>query len=119
MAVPAIPIFVAVSALAYAGMQPWRPLWRLVDLDHRPARRLARVLSRIAFVYAADLVAPGNHPAALPAGLDQHAETAIASITIAVLLLELVRAPLDPAPRAATLDVSPTASGKRYRGRRH
>ncbi len=71
VAVPAILIFVVVRALAYAIMPPWRPAWRLVDLDHRPARRLARILSRIAVIYAADLVAQEDHPAALHAGLDQ------------------------------------------------
>jgi small-conductance mechanosensitive channel len=111
VAVPAVLVFVAVSALAYAVMQPWRPLWRLVDLDHRPARRLARVLSRIAFVYAADLIAQEViRRLYLPVSISI-AETAIASIAIGILLLELVRTPFDPKPRAATPDLSPQAQG--------
>jgi small-conductance mechanosensitive channel len=108
VAVPAILIFVGVSALAYAVMQPWRPLWRLVDLDHQPARRLARILSRIALVYAADVVAQEViRRLYLPVSISI-AETAVASIALAVLLLELVRTPFDPMPRAPGSDPSKT-----------
>lgn len=102
VAVPAILIFVAVRALTYAIMRPRRPLWRLVDLDNGPALRLARILSSIAFIYAADLIAQEIiRRLYMPVSISI-AETAIASIAIGILLLELVRTPFDPKPGLAT-----------------
>lgn len=47
-------VFVAVSALLHAVLAPREPQWRLVPLANRPARRVARLLSAIAAVYALD-----------------------------------------------------------------
>jgi small-conductance mechanosensitive channel len=100
-AMPALAIFISASALARAILQPRRPDWRLVDLADRPARILSRILTRIAGVYATDIVLQEViRRLFLPLSISV-LETALASIAIAALLIQFVRTPFDPKPLAS------------------
>ena len=95
-ALPALFLFIAVSALTHAIFQPKRPAWRLLDLSTPAARRLARIITGIAAVFALDIVVQeAVRRLYLPLSINVM-EMALASIAIAVLLIELVRTPFEP-----------------------
>lgn len=95
-AVPALLIFVSVSALARAILQPRRPEWRLVNLATRPARAITNIITRLAGVYAADIVLQEViRRLYLPLSINV-VETAVVSIVTAALLFQLVRTPFEP-----------------------
>ncbi len=98
---PALYVFVGVSALTRAILQPGRPAWRLVDLSTLAARRLTRIITGIAAVFAGDLILQEVIARLyLPFSISVM-ETALASIAIALLMLRLVRTPFEPKPVAA------------------
>jgi small-conductance mechanosensitive channel len=101
-AFPAFVVFVAVSALTRAILQPRRPAWRLVDLATPAAQRVTRTITAIAAVFAGDLVLQeAIRRLYMPFSISVM-ETALASIVIAALMLRLVRTPFEPlAVRAA------------------
>lgn len=108
-AFPALYLFVAVSALTRAILQPRRANWRLVDLSTPAARRLTRIVTGVAAVFAADLILQDVIVRLyLPLSISVM-ETALASIAFALLMLQLVRTPFEPKPRVAQL---PTASSE-------
>ncbi|HRO50892.1 MAG TPA: DUF3772 domain-containing protein [Hyphomicrobium sp.] len=110
-------VFVAVRALTQAVLQPQRPDWRLVDIATPAARRLARIVSGIAFVFSMDLILQEViRRLYLPLSVNAM-ETVLASVAIALLLLKLVNTPFDlktddgDGPVAATAEGQPPAQG--------
>ncbi|HEX2843220.1 DUF3772 domain-containing protein [Hyphomicrobium sp.] len=98
---PALYVFVGVSALTRAILQPGRPSWRLVDLSTAAARRLTRIITGIAAVFAGDLILQEAIARLyLPFSISVM-ETALACIAIALLMLQLVRTPFESKPVAA------------------
>lgn len=95
-AFPALYIFIGVAALTRAMLQPRRAAWRLVDLSTPAARRLTQIVTRIAAVFAGDLILQeAIRRLFLPFSVNIM-ETALASIAIGVLMLQLVRTPFEP-----------------------
>lgn len=95
-AVPALLIFVGVSALAHAMLQPRRPMWRLVDLSTPAARRVTRIITLIAAVFSLDLILQEVvRRLFLPLSIGVM-EMAIASLAIGLLMLQLVRTRFEP-----------------------
>ena len=114
-ALPACVIFISVSALARAVLEPSRPDWRLVDLADQPTRKLTRILTRLAGIYAADIVCQeAIRRLFLPLSISV-LETAAASIAIALLLFQLVRTPFDP--RQGSLEPSHEGEPQGYEAR--
>ncbi len=115
-ALPAFLVFVAVSALAHAILQPNRPRWRLVDLDDVPARALTRAVTMIGAVYAIDFILKEViRILALPLAVSV-IETFLASVILAALFLKVVRTRFTPAPasipEAASGDAAETSDGE-------
>ncbi|OYW54824.1 MAG: hypothetical protein B7Z29_10380 [Hyphomicrobium sp. 12-62-95] len=95
---PAALVFIAVRALAHAILQPKRPLWRLVDLDDKPAASLTSAMTWIGAVYALDLLAKeAIRILAMPLSVSVATAT-IASVTLAALLFKIVRTPFTRRP---------------------
>ncbi len=108
-AFPALYIFVGVSALTRAILQPGRADWRLVELSTRAARRITRIVTGIAAVFAADIILREMIVQLyLPLSVSVM-ETALASIAIGLLILQLVRTPFEPKPQTAP---SPAAANE-------
>jgi potassium efflux system protein len=106
-AFPALFMFIGVSALARAILQPRRVAWRLVDLSSPAARRVTRIVTLMAAVFAADIILQeANRRLFLPLSLGVM-EMALASIAIGVLMLQLVRTPFEP--KSTTTGVRPSA----------
>ncbi len=100
-ALPALMLFIGVSALARAILQPGRPHWRLVNLSTPAAATIARIVKAIAAVFCGDLIlqeAIGR--LYLPLSISIF-ETALACIAFALLLLALVRTRFTPKLHAA------------------
>lgn len=98
-ALPAFLIFIAVSALARAVMAPKRARWRLVDLDDKPAARIATTVSWIAGVYSLDLVLKELiRILYLPLPVSV-VVASLGSIAIGLLLIRLVRTRFTPASK--------------------
>ena len=105
-AAPALLAFIVASALARAILQPRRAHWRLVDLSTPAAHRLSRIIMGIAAVFSGDLILQqiiARLYLPLPLSI---METALASLAIGLLMLQIVRVPFDPLPRAAPADKS-------------
>jgi small-conductance mechanosensitive channel len=100
-AYPAFVIFVTVSALTRAILQPRRPAWRLVDLATPAAQRVTRTITGIAAVFASDLVLQEVIGRLYMPFSISVMETALASIAIAALMLRLVLTPFEPAAKRA------------------
>lgn len=89
-------VYIGVSALSEAVLQPKHPNWRLLNIADRPARRLARIITLIALVYGVDAVLKDfiqNLTLPLPVSV---AQAFIASLAFAALLVQLVRTRFDP-----------------------
>lgn len=89
-ALPAVLIFIAVSALARAVLAPKRSRWRLLSLADKSARKIATTASWLAGVYAIDQVLKElinilYLPLSVSVGV-----AAISSIAMALLLIRLV-----------------------------
>ena len=103
-------VFVAVRALTQAVLQPQRPDWRLVDIATPAARRLARIVSGIAFIFSMDLILQEViRQLYLPLSVNAM-ETVFASIAIALLLLKLVNTPFEL--KTSDGAAAPTAEGQ-------
>jgi small-conductance mechanosensitive channel len=95
-AVKGVLVFAAVSALLSAVMAPREPQWRLVPLADRPAGRVARLLSAMTAVYAADGILTEVARAffvPLPLSI---AQSFVVSIAFAGLLVLLLLTPFVP-----------------------
>jgi small-conductance mechanosensitive channel len=109
VAFPALVMFAVVSALARAILSPRRLAWRLVDLSTPAARRLARIITRIAAVFAGDLILQeAIRRLYVPVSISVM-ETALASIAVAILMLELVRTRFEP--KSVTAGVADAGEG--------
>lgn len=110
-AFPALYLFVAVSALTRAILQPRRPDWRLVDLATPAARRLTRIVTGIAAVFSGDLILQEAVARLyLPLSISV-TEMALASIAIGVLMIALVRTPFQPMPAEAAAEPAAALGG--------
>ncbi|MGE3231389.1 MAG: DUF3772 domain-containing protein [Hyphomicrobium sp.] len=95
-AFPALYLFVAVSALVRAMLQPARSAWRLVDLSTPAARKVTQILRRIAAVFSADLILQeAIRRLFLPLSVGV-LEIVLSCVAIALLLLALVRTRFAP-----------------------
>jgi len=98
-------IFIAVSSLARAILQPGRPRWRLIDLSDHAAARLNLITRAIAATYAIDLVA-NQVVRSLYLPFEVAVATAfLTSLVFAGLLLAIVYTPFTPATQPAGLSV--------------
>jgi small-conductance mechanosensitive channel len=89
-------LYVAVSALSRAILQPGRPMWRLFDMNDATARRLHGLTNAVTAVYAIDLVlARAAKVLALPFQVNV-AQAFLFSMVFAALLLALARTRLEP-----------------------
>lgn len=89
-ALPAVLIFIAVSALARAVLAPKRSRWRLLNLADKSARKIATTASWLAGVYAIDQVLKELiNILYLPLSVSV-AVAAVSSIAMAFLLIRLV-----------------------------
>ena len=97
-------IFIVVTALANAILEPKKPLWRLMNLSDRASRSLWRSVRAIALVYALDLIAKEIiRLLVLPLPFNM-ALSFITSLAFAALLLKVVLTPFVPATPAAVAD---------------
>lgn len=115
IAFPALVLFVAVAALTRAILSPARDDWRIADLSTRAARRIARIIVRIAAVFSLDIIAQDAlQRLYLPLSISIM-ESVVASVAIGILMLELVRTRFTPkAPPATAVAAQPseaTAAG--------
>ena len=95
-AFPAAIIFIAVSALTRAILQPRRPAWRLVNLSTSAARTLTTIIGGIAAVFSLDLVVQEIIARLyMPLSISIMA-TALASLAIGLLMLALVKTRFEP-----------------------
>jgi potassium efflux system protein len=89
-------VYIGVSALSTAVLQPRHSNWRLLDIADRPAGRLTAIVKLIALVYGADAVLKDliqNLTLPLPVSV---AQAFIASLAFAALLVQIVRTRFDP-----------------------
>ncbi|MBL8566366.1 MAG: mechanosensitive ion channel family protein [Hyphomicrobiaceae bacterium] len=94
-------IYVAVTALSRAILQPSRPHWRLFDLSDTAARRLHQITGAVAAVYAVDLVL-GRFINVLYLPFQVNvAQAFVFSIAFAALLVMLARTRFEPRTAAA------------------
>jgi len=95
-AFPALYLFIAVSALVRAMLQPARSPWRFVDLSTPAARNVALILRRIAAVFSADLILQeAIRRLFLPLSIGVF-EIVLSCVAIGLLLLALVRTRFAP-----------------------
>ena len=92
----AVVLYVAVSALSRAILQPGRPTWRLFDMTDTTARRLHRLTNAVTAVYAVDLVLARAAKALYLPFQANVAQAFLFSMVFAALLLALARARLEP-----------------------
>ena len=88
-------IFIAASALFKAALAPDEPLWRLVPLSERSARRTVKIIQGIVAIYALDLVFIDFGRAFLFPLTLTIAQSFIANVLAAVLLAILVLSPFE------------------------
>jgi small-conductance mechanosensitive channel len=89
-------VFVAIAALLSAVLAPREPQWRLVPLADRQARRVARLLSAIAAVYALDgALTEASRAFFVPLALSV-VQSFASSIAFAALLIGLLLTPFTP-----------------------
>jgi len=104
-------LFAAVSALAMTLLEPRATRWRLFDLDDASAARLLHATQAVAAVYAGDLVFRElNRVLYAPLSLTV-AQSFIASLAFAALLLAALLTPLGSRP---TADSSPPESAQYF-----
>lgn len=95
VAFPALVLFIAVAALTRAILSPGRAAWRAVDLSTRAARKITRIITRIAAVFSFDVIAQeALQRLYLPLSISIM-ESALASVAIGLLMLQLVRTPFE------------------------
>ncbi len=95
-AFPAAIIFIAVSAMTRAILQPRRPAWRLVNLSTSAARTLTTIIGGIAAVFSLDLVLQEVIARLyIPLSISIM-ETALACLAIGLLMLALVKTRFEP-----------------------
>jgi small-conductance mechanosensitive channel len=101
----AVLIFAAISALVRAVLAPSEPQWRLVPLADRPARRITRLLSAIAAVYALDgFLTELNRAFYVPLSLSV-AQSIATTLAFGLLLIGLLLTPFTP--QAAEASAAP------------
>ncbi len=99
-------IFIAISAIARAVLQPKRPRWRIFDLADRSAATICLALQGIAAVYALDYLAR-RVISILSLPLSSSIVSAfIASLLYAALVLVIVRTPFAGEPHAPGVPLS-------------
>jgi len=99
-------VFVVISALARAVLQPNRPQWRIFDLGDASAASICLTVQTIAAVYALEFLARRTASIlALPASVGI-ASAFVASVLVALLLFGLARTPFVPRKRAPGAPVS-------------
>jgi potassium efflux system protein len=95
-AFPALVLFIAVAALTRAILSPRRADWRAVDLSTDAARKITRIITRIAAVFSLDIIVQeALQRFYLPLSISIM-ESALASFAIGLLMLQLVRTPFEP-----------------------
>jgi len=99
-------VFVAISALARAALQPTRPRWRLFDLADSSAATICRAVQAIAGIYALDFLARRMISILALPGDVGIAAASLASLLIAILLLVILRTPFAPRTLAPGIVVS-------------
>ncbi len=102
----AFTVFVAISGLARAVMQPKRPRWRLFDLDDKSAERITLAVQAIAGVYALEYLARRAASILSLANALNIASAFIASLILASLILLIARTPFAPRTLAPGAPVS-------------
>jgi small-conductance mechanosensitive channel len=94
--------YASISSLVAAVLAPSAPQWRLVPLADRPARRVRRLLSAIAAVYALDgVLTDVSRAFYVPLSLSV-TQSIVASIIFSALLIGLLLTPFVPQGAAAT-----------------
>ena len=91
----ALAVFAVVRALTHAVLQPRRPEWRLISVETTIARRLTRIVTGIAFVFALDSILQEIiRRLYLPLSINA-LETIVTSALIGLLLLKFINTPFD------------------------
>lgn len=99
-------IYVVVTALSRAILQPARPLWRLFDLSDGAARRLHHITGAVAAVFSIDLVLGSFiNTLYLPFQVNV-AQAFLFSMTFAGLMVLLARTRLEPRATGEPVEVS-------------
>ncbi len=102
----AVLVFAAISALLSAVLAPAEPQWRLVPVANGPARRIARLLSAIAAVYALDgALTEAGRAFFVPLTLSV-VQSFASSTAFAALLMGLLLTPFTPQDTATPAPVS-------------
>lgn len=108
----ALAMFFAVSAFTRAILSPRRAAWRVVNLSMPTARKLTRIIQRIAAVFAADVIVQETlQRLYLPLSITIMA-SALASVAIALLLIQLVRTPFERKPVTAAAPLAQAPGGE-------
>jgi small-conductance mechanosensitive channel len=95
IAFPALVLFIAVAAITRAILSPRRADWRAVDLSTPAARKIARIITLVAAVFSLDvIVQEAIQRLYLPLSISIM-ESALASVAIALLMLQMVRTPFE------------------------